>query len=73
MSTPSATEGALLFEQPFVKVPYENYRKVFRIGQKNIEREFQSALRSVSEENGTGIDSALERVRVLKRKVYPFS
>ncbi|KAH9177732.1 CTLH/CRA C-terminal to lish motif domain-containing protein [Lactarius sanguifluus] len=32
-------DGLLIFEQPFARVPYENYRKVFRTAQKNIERE----------------------------------
>ncbi|EIW78394.1 hypothetical protein CONPUDRAFT_108277 [Coniophora puteana RWD-64-598 SS2] len=32
-------EGVMLFEQPFVRVPYENYRKVFRVSQRNLERE----------------------------------
>ncbi|KAH9979750.1 CTLH/CRA C-terminal to lish motif domain-containing protein [Russula compacta] len=32
-------DGLFIFEQPFAKVPYENYRKVFRTAQKNIERE----------------------------------
>jgi len=33
-------EGVMLFEQPFARVPYENYRKVFRSSQKAIEKDF---------------------------------
>ncbi|KAJ3566386.1 hypothetical protein NP233_g7042 [Leucocoprinus birnbaumii] len=33
-------DGALMLEQPFVRVPYENYRKVFRTSQRNVEKEF---------------------------------
>ncbi|EJD51138.1 hypothetical protein AURDEDRAFT_111798 [Auricularia subglabra TFB-10046 SS5] len=33
------SEGILLFEHPFARVPYENLRKGFRASQKHIERE----------------------------------
>ncbi|KAG5351374.1 hypothetical protein C0989_006808 [Termitomyces sp. Mn162] len=39
MNTKLNVEGVLLFEQPFARVPYENYRKVFRTSQKNVERD----------------------------------
>ncbi|EKM57524.1 uncharacterized protein PHACADRAFT_251198 [Phanerochaete carnosa HHB-10118-sp] len=39
MTTTPNIEGIMLFEQPFARVPYENYRKVFRVTQKNIEKE----------------------------------
>lgn len=29
----------MLFEQPFIRVPYENYRRVFKMSQKNIEKD----------------------------------
>ncbi|KAF5329946.1 hypothetical protein D9611_010440 [Ephemerocybe angulata] len=42
-------EAILAFEQPFVRVPYENYRKIFRISQKSIEKELASVQSSASE------------------------
>lgn len=91
-------DGMLLFEQPFVRVrlailpgdelslrcqvPYENYRKVFRVSQKNVEREL-GAVQSMSsdiatrsrsgeisqEEVATAVDGMIGRVEALKRKV----
>lgn len=42
-------EAILAFEQPFVRVPYENYRKVFRISQKSIEKELGAVQTSANE------------------------
>ncbi|KAG8718739.1 GID complex subunit containing RING finger motif [Ceratobasidium sp. 394] len=42
-------EGTILFEQPFLRVPYETLRKHFRNSQKHIEREF-GAIQSASAE-----------------------
>ncbi|KAG6811406.1 hypothetical protein H0H92_007599 [Tricholoma furcatifolium] len=39
MATKLNVEGMLLFEQPFARVPFENYRKVFRASQRNVERD----------------------------------
>ncbi|THH28961.1 hypothetical protein EUX98_g5223 [Antrodiella citrinella] len=43
------TDGIMLFEQPFTRVPYENYRKVFRASQKHIEKELGAVQSSASE------------------------
>jgi len=64
------------------QVPYENYRKVFRTSQKNIERELggvQSASNELLSSASTGIlspedaiksiDTMIGKVEVLKRKV----
>lgn len=65
-----------------VKVPYENYRKVFRTSQKQIEKDFgpiqtiandlnkqaQSGTGS-SEETIKSIDNMISRIENLKRKV----
>jgi len=72
----------MLFEQPFARVPYENYRKVFRATQKNIERELgavQTAANDLSKRSKSGIqtpqdaaksiDGMIGRVENLKRKV----
>ncbi|KAF8348744.1 macrophage erythroblast attacher isoform 1 [Amanita rubescens] len=34
------SDGMFLLEQPFARVPYENYRKIFRTSQKYIEKDF---------------------------------
>jgi macrophage erythroblast attacher len=75
-------DGIMLFEQPFTRVPYENYRKVFRTTQKNIERELGAVQIAVSDlskraKSGTqtpqdatkSIDGMIGRVENLKRKV----
>ncbi|TEB34170.1 macrophage erythroblast attacher isoform 1 [Coprinellus micaceus] len=49
MSQKLNVEAILAFEQPFVKVPYENYRKIFRISQKTIEKELASVQISANE------------------------
>ena len=75
-------DGIMLFEQPFARVPYENYRKVFRAMQKNIEREL-GAVQTVASDLGKrekssvhtpqdaakSIDGMIGRVENLKRKV----
>ncbi|KAH9933054.1 CTLH/CRA C-terminal to lish motif domain-containing protein [Fomitopsis serialis] len=75
-------EGIMLFEQPFARVPYENYRKVFRASQKNIEKELtavQTAANDIakraksgsssSEDAVNALDSMITRVETLKRKL----
>ncbi|CCL99210.1 uncharacterized protein FIBRA_01225 [Fibroporia radiculosa] len=75
-------EGVMLFEQPFARVPYENYRKVFRASQRNIEKEFapvQTAAHDLAKRSKTGhsstddaiksIDGMITRVENLKRKL----
>ncbi|KAF9010185.1 CTLH/CRA C-terminal to lish motif domain-containing protein [Cyathus striatus] len=42
-------EGVLLFEQQFARVPYENYRKIFRTQQKNIQRDITALQNAASE------------------------
>jgi len=75
-------EGMLLFEQPFARVPYENYRKVFRASQKNVERELGMVYNTSTdlakratlgdldkEEVLKSIDGMIGRVENLKRKL----
>ncbi|KAI8976668.1 CTLH/CRA C-terminal to lish motif domain-containing protein [Trametes punicea] len=74
-------EGILLFEQPFARVPYENYRKVFRSSQKNIEKELGAVQNSAKElaskerpeddveATTKAIDNMIARVEGLKRKL----
>ncbi|KAI0078325.1 hypothetical protein K474DRAFT_1594232 [Panus rudis PR-1116 ss-1] len=74
-------EGIMLFEQPFARVPYENYRKVFRSSQKHIEKEFGAVQAASSdlakcpidpehtEETVKSIDGMIARVENLKRKL----
>ncbi|KAJ3742729.1 CTLH/CRA C-terminal to lish motif domain-containing protein [Lentinula detonsa] len=82
MTSKVDVEGAFLFEQPFARVPYENYRKVFRSSQKHLEREYgaiQSAVEDVSTSVKTGtvkrdeiasaIDEMISRMEMLKRKL----
>ncbi|GJE85210.1 CTLH/CRA C-terminal to LisH motif domain-containing protein [Phanerochaete sordida] len=82
MTTAPNIEGIMLFEQPFARVPYENYRKVFRASQKNIEKELgalQTAAAdlarkaqsgAVSQEDATkAVDGMLKRAENLKRKL----
>ncbi|KAI9509052.1 CTLH/CRA C-terminal to lish motif domain-containing protein [Russula earlei] len=75
-------DGLLIFEQPFARVPYENYRKVFRAAQKNIEREL-GAIQAASNDLGRNaqnvckdtqeaiksLEGMIGRVESLKRKV----
>ncbi|KAI0332824.1 hypothetical protein GY45DRAFT_1320396 [Cubamyces sp. BRFM 1775] len=74
-------EGIMLFEQPFARVPYENYRKVFRTSQKNIEKELgavQNTAKDLAsrerpeddvEATTKAIDGMIARVEGLKRKL----
>lgn len=75
-------DGIMLFEQPFARVPYENYRKVFRSNQRLIERELgvvQNMANDLNKRAKTGalssqdtvksIDSMISRTENLKRKV----
>ncbi|KAJ7664299.1 CTLH/CRA C-terminal to lish motif domain-containing protein [Mycena rosella] len=75
-------DGILLFEQPFARVPYENYRKVFRTTQRNVERDLkavqatanelvkQSSSGDVSSESAIqSIDAMIITVENLKRKL----
>ncbi|KAG9128542.1 GID complex subunit containing RING finger motif [Ceratobasidium sp. 392] len=60
-------EGTILFEQPFLRVPYETLRKHFRNSQKQIEREFgaiQSASAELARPRPDGRDP-IETARVL--------
>ncbi|KAF9467871.1 CTLH/CRA C-terminal to lish motif domain-containing protein [Collybia nuda] len=82
MGTKINVDGVLLFEQPFARVPYENYRKVFRTSQKHVEREL-GAVQSTSadlanrakngkvgkEEVLNSIEGMIGRVENLKRKL----
>ncbi|KAL5480789.1 FYV10 [Sanghuangporus weigelae] len=81
MSNKVNVEGALLFEQPFARVPYEAYRKVFRSSQKYIERELgavQAASKDISKQAKSNydpsaalksIDNVIGKVEGLKRKL----
>lgn len=68
-----------------IKVPYENYRKVFRASQKNVERELgavhntsielanRAAVGNVDKEEVLkSIDGMIGRVENLKRKVCDY-
>ncbi|KAI0696838.1 CTLH/CRA C-terminal to lish motif domain-containing protein [Cytidiella melzeri] len=75
-------DGIMLFEQPFARVPYENFRKVFRTSQKHIEKELGALQLSASElarkarmgtvnleEAVKAIDAMMKRAEGLKRKL----
>ncbi|TFL04711.1 CTLH/CRA C-terminal to lish motif domain-containing protein [Pterulicium gracile] len=71
-------DGIMLLEQPFARVPCENYRKVFRTSQKYVEKELgginttcnDASTKSLSpEESLKAIDSMLSRAENLKRKL----
>ncbi|KAH8101188.1 CTLH/CRA C-terminal to lish motif domain-containing protein [Cristinia sonorae] len=77
-------EGVMLFEQPFTRVPYENYRKVFRTSQKQIEKELSAVQLSASDllkksqtagserkadDSVKAIDAMIARIETLKRKL----
>jgi len=75
-------DGVMLFEQPFVRVPYENYRKVFRASQRNIERELGNVQTTSNElqkrtrgnevnleDAAKTVDGMIARVENLKRKL----
>ncbi|KIK68605.1 hypothetical protein GYMLUDRAFT_68454 [Collybiopsis luxurians FD-317 M1] len=82
MASKVDVEGVFLFEQPFARVPYENYRKVFRTSQKHVEREYTAIQTSANEipislragnpnatEIAAVIDGMIGRVVTLKRKL----
>ncbi|KJA23065.1 hypothetical protein HYPSUDRAFT_40183 [Hypholoma sublateritium FD-334 SS-4] len=82
MTSKLNSEGIMLFEQPFARVPYENYRKIFRTSQKNVERELggvqtlsnelltRTSSRSLSSEDALkSIDNMIGKVENLKRKL----
>ncbi|KAF8814791.1 hypothetical protein BYT27DRAFT_7205762 [Phlegmacium glaucopus] len=82
MSNKLNLEGMMLFEQPFARVPYENYRKIFRTSQRHVERELGAVLTTSNElanraTSGTlnaddglkSIDNMIGRVENLKRKL----
>ncbi|KXN82201.1 Macrophage erythroblast attacher [Leucoagaricus sp. SymC.cos] len=75
-------DGVLLLEQPFVRVPYENYRKIFRTSQRNVEKELgplQTTSNDLVSKARTGtltsdealksVDGMIGRVESLKRKL----
>ncbi|EMD35442.1 hypothetical protein CERSUDRAFT_116204 [Gelatoporia subvermispora B] len=75
-------DGIMLFEQPFARVPYEDYRKVFRTSQKYVEKELGAVQTScgdlskrvnlgtvTAEDAAKGIDGMIARVETLKRKL----
>ncbi|KAL0063318.1 GID complex subunit containing RING finger motif [Marasmius tenuissimus] len=82
MASKVNTEGIFLFEQPFVRVPYENYRKVFRTSQKQVEREYGAIQNAASDitnrckssdvpasDAAAAIDEMIARVKSLQRKL----
>ncbi|KAK0449742.1 CTLH/CRA C-terminal to lish motif domain-containing protein [Desarmillaria tabescens] len=59
-------------EQPFTRVPYENYRRVFRTSQKHFERDFGELIKRTATGSALGteeIDAMIARVEGLKRKL----
>ncbi|KAF7316383.1 hypothetical protein MIND_00157100 [Mycena indigotica] len=81
-STKLNVDGILLFEQPFARVPFENYRKVFRSTQRNVERDMKAVQNSVQDltkqsSEGTlapdaaveSIDAMIANVENLKKKL----
>jgi len=71
-------DGALMFEQPFVKVPHEHLRKLFKTSQRHIERDFTAIQKETSDvvkarpSNTSAvkvIDGIIGRVEGLKRKL----
>ncbi|KAJ7064914.1 CTLH/CRA C-terminal to lish motif domain-containing protein [Mycena amicta] len=82
MATKLNVDGILLFEQPFARVPFENYRKVFRTTQRNVERDMkavQTSAHDLAKQSADGslaseaaiqsIDSMIANVENLKRKL----
>ncbi|KAK9722802.1 GID complex subunit containing RING finger motif [Basidiobolus ranarum] len=75
-------EALLTVEQPFIKVPYEQLKKAFRISQKHIEKETTVLTHAISdllksanqnkidaEEAVKVIDSSIQRLKTLKKKL----
>ncbi|KAL0578139.1 GID complex subunit containing RING finger motif [Marasmius crinis-equi] len=82
MASKLNTDGILLFEHPFVRVPYENYRKVFRTSQKHVEREYGVVQATASDITNrckssdvpstdavAAIDTMIARVKTLQHKL----
>ncbi|KIY47421.1 hypothetical protein FISHEDRAFT_66124 [Fistulina hepatica ATCC 64428] len=75
MSNKINTEGVLLFEQPFAKVPFENYRKIYRTVQRNVDKEVadvvseSSNLESQSKSDAFRTDEALKSIQGIIGKV----
>ncbi|KAF4583416.1 GID complex subunit containing RING finger motif [Pleurotus pulmonarius] len=82
MSNKMNVEGIMMLEQPFLRVPYENYRKAFRTSQRNVEKDLGAVnsmaidvSKRVSLENAepadtvNALDSMIARVEALKRKL----
>jgi len=75
-------EGILLLEQPFARIPYEQFRKTFRTSQKHIERELGAVQAATADlvkrakegncdaaEISRAIDGMIARAEGLKRKL----
>ncbi|KII84283.1 hypothetical protein PLICRDRAFT_146921 [Plicaturopsis crispa FD-325 SS-3] len=75
-------EGTMLFEQPFVRVPYENYRKIFKSSQRNLDSQMAAVATASNDLSGRAkagghvpadaaksIDGMIGRVENLKRKL----
>ncbi|ORX98890.1 hypothetical protein K493DRAFT_329233 [Basidiobolus meristosporus CBS 931.73] len=75
-------EALLTIEQPFVKVPYEQLKKAFRVSQKHIEKEITVLTHSVgdllkaanqgkvnADEAVKVIDNSIQRLKTLKQKL----
>ncbi|KAF9052245.1 hypothetical protein BDZ89DRAFT_1056595 [Hymenopellis radicata] len=54
-------------DHPFARVPYEDFRRAFRTGQKHVEREFAEMKKALS--NGADLDTLIEKVRELETKL----
>ncbi|KDQ20772.1 hypothetical protein BOTBODRAFT_26790 [Botryobasidium botryosum FD-172 SS1] len=74
--------GTLLLEQPFARIPYEQFRKTFRTSQKHIERELGAVQAATVDlvkraregtcdaaETARAIDGMIARAEGLKRKL----
>ncbi|KAF9494995.1 hypothetical protein BDN71DRAFT_1448120 [Pleurotus eryngii] len=82
MSNKMNVEGMMMLEQPFLRVPYENYRKAFRTSQRNVEKDLGAVnamaidvSKRATIENAepadtvNAIDTMIARVEALKRKL----
>jgi len=78
-------ENQLILDAPLLKVPLELIRRNFKTAQKNIDRETKTLSSSITEaaqkaqagtaspeETAASIDTMLNKMKALKRKVYPF-
>ncbi len=64
--TAGTTDPAM--DHPFARVPYEDFRRAFRTGQKHVEREFAEMKKALS--NGADLDTLIEKARELETKVW---